>query len=450
MKSSAERRTILFLQGPPSDFPCVIADELEARGHRTLRVNLSLSDWLLWHDRRCTAFRGRLKAWPAFVREFLQKNGVTDLVYYQDRFPYHSAALEIARDLGVTTISYENGYLRPDWITVEREGMSVRSLFPEDPVAIREAAKALPEVPMQVRYPHPFWLEAVHEVLFHLVNAFDFVFFPRFKQDKYYHPVFEYLSMIPRLVLAKRRNRHANILIADLIESGAPYFVFPLQLQSDYQLRYNAQYSHLADALEKVIASFVKNAHASARLVVKVHPMDQGIEPWRRILRKLARKYDVKRRVYLVDGGRLVTLLQHTAGALMVNSTTGLHAVRLGCPVKILGIAVYDLPGITCQLPLDLFWREPQAPDTETQNAVQRLMAHAIQVQGNFYTREGKQAAAREIASRIEERRVNEPGACVQPAPRQERARALGIPVSFSEEMEKRTPISRWRRVWRG
>ena len=77
-------------------------------------------------------------------------------------------------------------------------------------------------------------------------------------------------------------------------------------------------------------------------------------------------------------------------------------------------------------------------------------MAHAIQVQGNFYTREGKQAAAREIASRIEERRVNEPGACVQPAPREERARALGIPVRFSEEMEKRTPVSRWRRVWRG
>lgn len=328
MTSPVERRTILFLQGPPSDFPRVVADELEARGHRTLRVNLSLSDWLLWHDHRCTSFRGRLNAWPDYIRAFMRDNGVTDLVYYQDRFPYHSAALEVARDLGVTTVAYENGYLRPDWITVEREGMSVRSLFPEDPEAIRKAAAPLSDVPMEVRYPHPFWLEATHEVLFHLVNAFDFLFFPRFNQDKYYHPVFEYLSTIPRLLLARRRDRHANILISDLIESGAPYFVFPLQLQSDYQLRYNAQYPHLANALELVVASFARNAHASARLVVKVHPMDQGIEPWRRIVKKLARKYDVKRRVYLVDGGQLVTLLQHTAGALMVNSTTGLHAVR--------------------------------------------------------------------------------------------------------------------------
>lgn len=450
MTSLPECRTYLFLQGPPSDFPRVVADALEALGQRTLRINLSLADWLLWHDRRATSYRGGLDGWPSFLEAYLIAHAVTDIVYYQDRFPYHSAALEIAGRLGLRAFAYENGYLRPDWITVERDGMSARSLFPDDPQEIRAAAARLDPVDMRVRHPHPFWLEATHEVVFHVINALDPVAFRKFDQDKLYHPIFEYLSMIPRLVFARRRDRHANILIADLIESGAPYFVFPLQLQSDYQLRYNAGVGHLADALDQVVASFASHAHASARLVVKVHPMDQGIEPWGRIVRLIARRHGVKRRVHLVDGGNLVALLRHAAGALMVNSTTGLHAVRVGCPVKVLGIAVYDLPGLTCQLPLEAFWRSPQPPDAETYDAVQRLMAHTIQVQGNFYSPAGKAAAAREIAARLVGDRVNEPGACRRPAPRLARARAQGIPVDFGEEMARRGRTGRWRHVWRG
>jgi len=444
------RRTVLFLQGPPSDFPKVVANELERLGHRALRISLSLSDQLLWHDRRCTTYRGRLRDWPAFLEDFVRRHGVTDIAYYQDRFPYHSAALDVARANGICAIAYENGYLRPDWITAERDGMSARSLFPTDTEAIRAAAADLPPLDMTIRYRHPFWLEATHEVVFHVLNALALPLFPHFCQDKFYHPFFEYLAMVPRLVMSRRRDRLAKILIDDLIESRCPYFVFPLQLQSDYQLRYNAPFEHEAEALDQAIASFARHAHSAAQFVVKVHPMDQGIEPWRRIVRQLARKHRVKRRVHFVDGGNLVTLLRHASGALMINSTTGLHAVRIGCPVKVLGIAVYDLPGITCQLPLERFWRGPQAPDQEVYEALQRLMGQTIQIQGNFYTREGKDAAARTLARRIVEGRVNAPAATVVPAPRGTAARALGIPMSFRDEWAARGRVGRWWRAWRG
>ena len=134
----------------------------------------------------------------------------------------------------------------------------------------------------------------------------------------------------------------------------------------------------------------------------------------------------------------------------MVNSTTGLHAVRIGCPVKILGLAVYDMPGLTCQLSLDRFWRTPQAPDVEVYNAVDRLMGHATQIQGNFYTREGKLAAARELARRVSLDLVNQPEGAVRPPPRADRARALGVPMNFEEEMAVRGRIGRWWRAWRG
>ncbi|SDU02232.1 capsule biosynthesis protein [Stappia sp. ES.058] len=449
-RSNDAARVVLFLQGPPSGFPRCVADELEALGHKTLRINLSLSDWFLWHDSRCVNFRGHLSEWPAYLERHLIRHGVTDIVFYQDRFPYHSVAVEIAGRLGVRAVAYENGYLRPDWITAELDGMSVRSLFPDDVDAIRAAAADLPPVDMTERYRHPFWQEAMHEVVCNLLNAFDLLAFPRFVADKFYHPLFEYVMTLPRLLFARRRDRVATILIDDLVESNCPVFVFPLQMQSDYQLRYNAKYDHLADALEEVFASFSAHAHPAAQLVVKLHPMDQGIEPWRRIVRRLARRHGIKRRVHLVDGGHLVTLLKHASGAVMVNSTTGLHAVKVGCPVKVLGVAVYDLPGLTCQLPLDRFWRIPQAPDPETYQSVQRLMGHAIQIQGNFHSRDGMTAAARELAARIAGGLVNVPGCVDRPAPRIERARALGVPVTVAEEIAARGKTGRWKRAWRG
>ena len=450
MTADEGRRTVLFLQGPPSNFPRVVADVLEERGHRTLRINLSLSDWALWHDHRATTYRGRLDDWPAYLAAFVAREKVTDIIYYQDRFPYHSAALACAEECGLQAVSYENGYLRPDWITVERNGMSARSLFPDDVEKIRAIAADLPRSDMSVRYRHPFWLEAVHEVLFHVVNALAVPVFPHFIQDKFYHPFFEYLSMIPRLVLARRRDKIAKILIDDLIDSRAPYFVFPLQLQSDYQLRYNARFAHQAEALDQTIGSFARHAHPAAQLVVKVHPMDQGIEPWRRIVHRLALKHRVKRRVHFVDGGHLISLLRHASGAVMINSTTGLHAIREGCPVKTLGIAVYDLPGLTCQQSMERFWRGPEAPVPDMYEAMERLMAASIQIQGNFYTREGKAAAAHAFADRLIARRVNEPGAWVDPAPRAATAAAQGLPLTFAQERAMRARLGRWWRAWRG
>lgn len=448
MGQTAGQKTVLFLQGPPSGFPRDVAREIEALGHRALRINLGPGDWLYWHDRRAVNYRGRLRDWPAYLEDFVKRHGVTDIVYYQDRFPYHAAAVEVGRRLGVTTIAYEFGYLRPDWITVERDGMSALSRFPDDPAVILAAAKHLPEIDRRRLYPFTFEREAVFEVCYNLSNVFFWGFYPFFSQDKFYHPLAEYVAMIPRLLLSRWRDKDAKMLIDDVVDAGCPYFVFPLQLQSDYQLRYNAPFTHLAEAAEMVMASFAKHAPSESRLVFKVHPLDNGIEPWRKILKHLARHYGLKRRVYIIDGGNLDTLLRNASGALMVNSTTGLHALRVGCPTKILGVAVYDIPGLTHQGSLDTFWREAEPPDQDLLLALEKLMAAAIQVKGNFYTREGRDAAAREMARRIINETVNLPDALVDPPPRVARARSLGLPVTFSEQMAVQVQTGRWRYAW--
>jgi len=450
MDREPEAKTFLFLQGPPHIFARTVADQLERLGHKTLRINFCAGDWLSWHDKRATSYRGSLKGWPDWLKAYCADHRVTDIVYYADRLPYHAAALDVGLDLGLCCTTYEFGYLRPDWITVERNGMSAHSLLPEDPNVIRTAAKGLPWPDRRPLYPFDWGTEAFHEVTFNMANVVFAWAYPRYQRDKLYHPLIDYLSNIPRLAMSRSRNRTAGHLIDDVISVGLPYFVFPLQLQSDYQLRYNSQYAHIAEAAEEVIASFARFAPPSARLVFKVHPLDNGMEPWRKILRKLGRAYRVKKRIYLIDGGNLDRLLRYASGALTINSTTGIHALRVGCPTKVLGMAVYDIPGLTCQKPLDEFWRDGTPPDQELVEDLERLLADTIQVKGCFYTTKGRLAGAEAMARRLAKGTVNGPFNRPDSAPRLEKARARGIAVTFEEQLAQRGKRELWTKAWNG
>ena len=70
-----------------------------------------------------------------------------------------------------------------------------------------------------------------------------------------------------------------------------------------------------------------------------------------------------------------------------MNSTVGLSALYHGAPVKVLGNAVYDMEGLTCQSPLASFWNEPGTVDEELVEAFMAYLRRTNQVNGSFYKR---------------------------------------------------------------
>jgi capsular polysaccharide export protein len=429
----SETRTVLFLQGHPSTFASDVAREIEKRGGRALRINFCWADKLFWRAGNAVDYRGTLDDWPEFLRAFISRERVTDVVYYADRLPYHRAAATVARDMGVLTATYEFGYLRPDWITLERGGMSAFSHFPRDPAAIRRIAAAVPEPDLVERYVYTFLDEAVAEVTYNLAAILGRPFYRHYESDKYYHPLLDYLSYIPRLLASRSAKKHANAVVSRLIEQKTAFYLCPMQMQNDYQLRANSAYRHQSEMLEEVIASFAANAPGESHLVFKLHPLDNGIEGWPRIVAELTRTHGVTDRVHLILGSDLKTLITNSRGIVVVNSTVGVHAIRHGRPVKVLGAALYDITGLTFQQPLDDFWRAATPPDPELCKAFVRAMAGTIQVKGNFFTRAGRAIAVPEFATRLLEGRVNAARAFVDPPPRLSRALALGVPFILHE-----------------
>ena len=396
----------------------------------TRRINLSMGDWVYWRKAGADNYRGRFSRWGEFLKKYLVEHQITDILYYADRLPYHAVAREVGASLGIRTYALEFGYLRPDWLTLERGAMGALSHFPNDPDAIRQLARQVPSfVQPREHFTHRFAQEATNEVIYNLLTALVPYGYPFYRADKYYHPIVDYLSWLPsalRKLLTERRRSAAAL---QLRVERKRYWMLALQIQADYQLRTNSSYSHQAHMIAEVIESFARHAHSDGHLIVKLHPLDNGIERWESVVKRLAKKHGVGERVLAVSDCDLKRSIRRSRGVITINSTVGLHSLRAGTPVKVLGMAVYDIPGLTHQGSLDLFWRKPQKVDKVLRNALISGLAATVQVHGSFYHPEGRLSACREIVRRVMNDLVNEPGAFVNPPPRLQQALERNVPI---------------------
>jgi len=420
-------RRFLFLQGPLCPLFAMMGAHLRDAGCEVHRVNFCPGDWLHWHGEGCSSYRGSIPDWPAHVGAEMDSLKITDLVLHGDQRIYHKAAIAEAKARGIDVYCSELGFLRPGWMTLEREGLSTLSHFPVDPARIKAVAAAAGPQDMSPLYPGSAWMEIVPDVIYNLSNVFLRPLYPHYERHTIYPPVIEYLKGGWRLLTKSRRDATVTKEIDALFASGKPYFVMPLQLQGDFQLRAHSPFKGFEEAVEEVMLSFARAAPSEAVLVLKSHPLDAGFEDWASVIGSLASRYRISDRVLFLDGGRLDRLFEKASGVVTVNSTAGLEAMQAGLPVKTLVPAHFDIAGLTAGCSLDDFWTVVPKPDPELLAEFIQAIAASIQVRGSIHNKDGLKAAARNMADRILARTVNEPGAFEAEPPRLPRARALGI-----------------------
>ncbi len=91
-------------------------------------------------------YTGTPENWPTRIAALLADKKITDLVLYGDTRPIHAQAIEAARALGVQVHVFEEGYLRPYWVTYERGGSNGHSRLMEMSVAQMRNALASSEI----------------------------------------------------------------------------------------------------------------------------------------------------------------------------------------------------------------------------------------------------------------------------------------------------------------
>ena len=396
----AVKRSFLFLQGPHGPFFGALGRMLTAAGAECWRVGFNAGDAAFWPDRaRYIPYRGTAGDWGAAFEVLVADKGITDVVIYGDTRPVHAEAVARAAALGLCVHVFEEGYLRPYWITYERGGSNGHSRLmdlgiAEMRVALARAETDQPEAPARWgdMRQHVFYGALYHFFVMVLNRGY-----PGFRTHREIGVAREFALHLKRFLASPLLMADRAIGTARVAWSGRPYHLVLLQLAHDASLVRHGGGLGLEDFLTRVVAGFAEGAPRHHLLVFKAHPLEDGRAPLRATIARLARAHGIADRVRYVPGGKLAQLLGEARTAVTVNSTAAQQALWRGLPVKCLGQAVYAKPEFVSAQPLTEFFAAPDRPDSRAYRDYRRFLLETSQVPGGFYSLRGRRAALRQV-----------------------------------------------------
>ena len=397
--ATGDNRVFLFLQGPHGPFFSKLGRMLRHAGADVWRVGFNAGDAAFWRDRPSyIPFTGTAEDWRPTFRALVQDKRVTDLVLYGDTRAIHAQAIEQAREMGLTIHVFEEGYLRPYWVTYERGGSNGHSRLME--MGVDDMRKALENSDMDTALPPASWGDMRQHIFYGAAYHGCVLLFNRKYRNFRPHRALtvrqEFTLYLKRLVLMPFQAIDRRIATWRIRHGGFPYHLALLQLEHDASFQKHSPFDTMTDFLETVTESFANGAPKHHHLVVKAHPLEDGRTPIRAELRRLARKHDVFDRVHYVRGGKLARLLNEARSAVTVNSTAAQQVLWRGIPLKTFGEAVYAKPEFVSTKPLRDFFAGAERPDRKAYGDYRRYLLETSQVAGGFYSSSGRRQLLRQ------------------------------------------------------
>jgi len=372
---------VLLLQGPMGAFFAHLAAWLRTRQIEVYKVNFNGGDYLFYRDQSAINFRGKLSGFAPWLTEYLQQLNIDTVVCFGDCRLYHLRARTVCQQLGIRFLVFEEGYLRPDYITLECDGVNANSNISLANMLNKPVEHDQPE-PTQPSFSLMVWSACLYYLAWMILHPI----YPHYQHHRLLSPFQEIVAWLRAL---RRRvtntffdQRKQNHILQHL--SGR-YFIVALQVHNDSQVRVHSDYDDVTDFLTETMHSFAKHADTDHYLVIKHHPMDRGYRSYRRLIRKTAKQLGIQSRVLYVCDVHLPSLIKHSIGLVTINSTTGLQALFHAKPVIALGRAIYNRPRLTYQGQLKDFWRAPEPVDQTYYWCFRAYLIYRSQLNGSFY-----------------------------------------------------------------
>jgi len=338
----------LFLQGPYGPFFRELGRALEDIGHRVNRINFNAGDAFDWPGPYTISYKNTFRQWPCFLEDCLERLDVTDLVLFNDSRPIHRSALLTTNKRDIKRWVFEEGYLRPYWITLERDGVNANSSLPRNMEWYKEKSRNQ-SFPEEQKFYYISRLFRIYKLRYYALERIWRHKYPYYQYHREFGGWHELLSTITRMAKKPFEQRKSDIITSELLKSQRPFFLLCLQIDHDTQIKLHSGYSNMYDVMLEVCASFSTNAPKDTLLVVKNHPLSSGTYNHKINARKAAEIFGISDRTIYIEFGNLSDLLRAAKGVIVVNSTVGPSAFFHNCPVITLGNAMYDMEGLTNQ-----------------------------------------------------------------------------------------------------
>lgn len=391
-------RRVLLLQGPIGPFFTHLKHYLETECHKTVyKINFNQGDAFYapakQDDETIVNYQGGVEDFSHFLATFVKQHQIDAIVCFGDGRIYHKLAKAFCKEQpDVTFWAFEEGYLRPHFITFEKWGVNYNStLSRKSSCYIDDACKDTIEHPRHYQdavepVAANFWTRAKMAARYYYE-----MYRGKAEYPEYIHhretKLRVYLGAWLKTGVFKKVYKIQDRAIAKKIQAKqfGDFYIFPLQVHNDSQIVRHGRGLSIPEYIRKVIHSFAKNAPDNTKLVIKHHPMDRGFNNYQALISRLAIRKGIADRVVYVHEVSMPDLLRAAKGMVVINSTCGISALIHRLPVKVIGNAHYDIPPLTANISLDHFWRDYQAPNPICIDKYLQVLRNKTQLNGTFY-----------------------------------------------------------------
>jgi len=379
-----QNKNILFLQGPMGNFFKKLDDLFVKRGATTYKMGFNMGDSFFSNRSNYIPYRDKPENFATYIKHFLVEKKIDKIFLFGDCRFYQRTAIKTAIELDVDVFVFEEGYIRPNYITMERYGVNNFSKISRERAFYEKLD--LEEIPKAQDVNYSQFRMVSSAVLYYLFSNIFQNRYPHYVHHRDFSALkeafFGVRSFVRKLIYPLFEHQYKKIVPTELSKK---YFFVPLQTHNDFQVLEHSGYKSVEKFIIEVLESFA-HASTSAWLVFKHHPVDRGRKKYTKFIKEQAKLLKIEKRVLVLYDTHLPTLLKNAIGTVTINSTVGLSSLYHGTPTITLGNAIYDIDGLTCKgMRLDDFWHRQLFPDKELLQKYRWFLIENTQLNGSFY-----------------------------------------------------------------
>lgn len=384
-----KHKNILFLQGPMGSFFKNIDKSFRGKGANTYKIGFNLGDWFFSEKDNYIPYKGTQGEWGEFIYDFLSEHKIDKVFLFGDCRFYQRITLQVSNELNINVFVFEEGYLRPSFITMERQGVNDFSHLPRevsfyknlDVIQFKE--KKILDVNFNL------YRKVLNVSVYYMLKDIFWFLYPHYTHHNHYNFISEAFFGVRNILRKNIYKVTEKKLLKNLTtEYHKQYYFVPLQTYNDFQILEHSNFYSIEAFIEVVMISFAKYAPKETKILLKHHPMDRGRKNYVQFIDALSKQLKIQDRTIIAHDLHIPSCLKSAIGTVTINSTVGMSSLYHQIPTKILGNAIYDIEELTCKnISLDAFWENYTKPNKEVFEKFRLYLIENTQLNGSFYGR---------------------------------------------------------------
>jgi capsular polysaccharide export protein len=388
-KSPRPFSNALILQGDWEGGLTNVALDLMASGKSVTKVVFHAGDWIYnWKKVPTVDFDAKINSFEAWLRDYIDENAVDCIILYNQYRPYNQIGWDIAKELDIECIVLELGLLRPDYCSIYTRDLNHFDYIAEKWASLFSSDDGIsgPVEPLRLGVMSTP-CKMTQFAIFYLFSRLVAKFARRYRHYidqrslSFRHHLAAGIRGMLRFQGREKQHRFDRVFSS---RWSGKYYVVPLQVHTDSQITERSNFKSMEQFIQLVSKSFVEFAPANTKLIFKVHPMDRGYRDYHKLI-KILQSSTGGGRIFYLDRIHLPTLLDHAKGCVTINSSVGISALIHGAPTMTMGVAAYELEGMTYKGSLDDFWTQHGGVNEQLVTKFTNLLKHTSQAQGVLY-----------------------------------------------------------------